>query len=78
MSFMVLGTDVYKHCRSCPWCAIVTGRGRKSKPSLHPIPVQRGAKMMQYLMDNGIVSHYQHGFVPKKSFFTNLLESSDT
>ena len=33
------------------------------------------AKMMQYLMNNGIVSHYQHGFVPKQSCFTSLLES---
>ena len=33
--------------------------------------------MMQYLMNNGIVLHYQHGFVPKKSCFTNLLESFD-
>ena len=29
--------------------------------------------MMQYLMDNNIITHYQHGFVSKKSCFTNLL-----
>ena len=30
---------------------------------------------MQYLTDNAIVTHYQHGFVPKKSCFTNLLKT---
>ena len=30
-------------------------------------------KIIQYLMDNNIVTHYQHGFVSKKSCFTNLL-----
>ena len=30
---------------------------------------------MQYLTDNTIVTHYQHGFVPKKSCFKNLLET---
>ena len=39
-------TDVYKHCRSCPQCAIVTGGGRKSKPFLHPIPVQRAFQIL--------------------------------
>ena len=34
-------TDVYKYCRGCPQCATATGGGRKSKPLLHPIPVQR-------------------------------------
>ena len=32
-------------------------------------------KMIQYLLDNSIIIHYQHGFVPKKSCFTNLLET---
>jgi len=31
--------------------------------------------MIQYLLDNSIIIHYQHGFVPKKSCFTNLLET---
>ena len=31
--------------------------------------------MMQYLLDNGIITHHQHGFVPKESSFTNLLET---
>jgi len=30
-------------------------------------------KMMEYLMDDNIVTHYQHGFVSKKSCSTNLL-----
>ena len=30
---------------------------------------------MQYLEDNKIVKHCQHGFVTKKSCFTNLLET---
>ena len=34
-------TDVYKYCHGCPQCATATGGGRKSKPLLHPIPVQR-------------------------------------
>jgi len=29
------------------------------------------AKMMQYLLDNNIIVHHQHGFVPKKSCFTS-------
>ena len=32
-------------------------------------------KIMEYLTDNNIVTHYQHGFVTKKSCFTNLLET---
>jgi len=31
--------------------------------------------MITYLTNNSLVSHCQHGFVPKKSYFTNLLES---
>ena len=34
-------SDVYKKVKSCPECAIVSGGGRKHKPPLHPIPVQR-------------------------------------
>ena len=34
-------TDVYKCCHGCSQCATVTGEGRKSKPLLHLIPVQR-------------------------------------
>ena len=30
---------------------------------------------MQYLLDNSVIIRYQHGFVPKKSCFTNLLET---
>ena len=33
--------DVYKYCHGCPQCATATGGGRKSKPLLNPIPVQR-------------------------------------
>ena len=33
-------TDVHEEVKSCPECAIVSG-GSKSKPPLHPIPVQR-------------------------------------
>ena len=32
-------------------------------------------KMMQYLLDNNVIVHQQHGFVPKKSCFTNLLQT---
>ena len=28
-------------CRNCPQCAIVLGCGRRNRPTLHPIPVQR-------------------------------------
>jgi len=34
-------SNVYKFCHCCPQCATATGGGRKSKPPLHPIPVQR-------------------------------------
>jgi len=30
---------------------------------------------MQYLLDNGVIIRYQHGFDPKKSCFNNLLET---
>ena len=33
--------DVESHCRSCPQCVIVSGCGRRNRPPLHPIPVQR-------------------------------------
>jgi len=33
------------------------------------------SRIMQYLEDKNIVMNYQHGFVTKKSFFTNLLET---
>ena len=33
--------DVLEFCRSCGECATVTGVGRRCKPPLHPIPVQR-------------------------------------
>ena len=33
------------------------------------------SRIMQYLEDNNIVTHCQHGFVTKKSCFTNLLET---
>ena len=33
--------DVHNTVKSCPECAIVSGGGRKTKPPLHPIPVQR-------------------------------------
>ena len=34
-------TDAEKCARSCPECAIATGTGRRNRPPLHPIPVQR-------------------------------------
>ena len=33
--------DVVHYTRNCPECAVVTGGGKTSRPSLHPIPVQR-------------------------------------
>jgi len=33
------------------------------------------AKIMKYLSENDIVTRYQHGFVAKKSCFTNLRET---
>ena len=34
-------SDVVEYCRSCTSCAIASGLGRPSKPTLAPIPVQR-------------------------------------
>ena len=34
-------TDAEKFATSCPECVIATGTGRRNKPPLHPIPVQR-------------------------------------
>lgn len=34
-------TDVVSYCRNCGECAIVSGTGKKNRPPLHPIPVQR-------------------------------------
>ena len=39
-------TDVYQYCCNCPQCAISDGGSRKSKPPLHPIPVQRAFQIM--------------------------------
>ena len=33
------------------------------------------SRILQYLSDNNVINHYQHGFVSKKSCFTNLLET---
>jgi len=35
------------------------------------------SRIMQYLEDKNIVTNYQHGFVIKKSCFTNLLETCE-
>ena len=34
-------TDAEKCARACPECMIATGTGRRNRPPLHPIPVQR-------------------------------------
>ena len=34
-------SDAIKFTNACPICAVTTGTGRKTKPSLHPIPMQR-------------------------------------
>ena len=34
-------TDAEKFSKACPECAVATGTGRRKKPPLHPIPVQR-------------------------------------
>ena len=34
-------SDAERYVRSCPECIIATGTGRKCRPPLHPIPVQR-------------------------------------
>ena len=34
-------SDCVKYCKSCPECAIVSGVGRRNKPPLSPIPVER-------------------------------------
>ena len=34
-------TDAKKYTRSCPEYVIATGVGRRCKPELHPIPVQK-------------------------------------
>ena len=44
--------DTLKYVESCPECTISTGRGRQTKPPLHPIPVSRpfqvvGADLME-------------------------------
>ena len=33
--------DVLRFCKSCPECVIASGSGRRDRPPLHPIPVQR-------------------------------------
>ena len=34
-------SDAIKFTKACPICAVTTGTGRKTKPPLHPIPMQR-------------------------------------
>ena len=33
--------DIESYCKNCPQCVIVSGCGRRNRPPLHPIPVQR-------------------------------------
>ena len=33
--------DCMKYCKRCPECAIMSGVGRRNKPPLSPIPVER-------------------------------------
>ena len=34
-------SDIIEFCKNCPECAIVSVHGRRNKPPLYPIPVQR-------------------------------------
>ena len=38
--------DTLQFARNCPECAIVSGNGRRNRPPLHPIPVQRPFQIM--------------------------------
>ena len=38
--------DAISYCRNCTSCAVVSGTGRKHRPLLHPIPVQRPFQIM--------------------------------
>ena len=39
-------TDTLQHCKNCPQCAVVTGSGRRNKPLLQPIPVERAFQIV--------------------------------
>ena len=39
-------TDTLQHCRNCPQCAVVHGSGRRTKPPLQPIPVERAFQIL--------------------------------
>ena len=39
-------TDTLQHCRNCPQCAVVQGSGRRTKPPLQPIPVERAFQIL--------------------------------
>jgi len=39
-------TDALQHCKNCPQCALVTGTGRRTKPPLQPIPVERAFQIL--------------------------------
>ena len=38
--------DALSFCKNCAECAVVSGTGRKHRPPLHPIPVQRPFQIM--------------------------------
>ena len=64
-------SDVQQFCKSCPQCVIVSGSGRRNKPPLHPIPVQRPFQIVGVdIMDLPITQQGNKHVVVFQDFFT--------
>ena len=63
--------DADKFARSCPECMVVAGNGRKNKPALHPIPVQRPFQILGIdVMDLPITDRGNRHVVVIQDLFT--------
>ena len=63
--------DCMEFARNCPQCAIVSGSGRRNKPPLHPIPVQRPFQIVGVdIMDLPLTTSGNRHVVVFQDFFT--------
>ena len=64
-------TDTVNYAKSCPECAITTGFGRRVKPSLHPIPVERPFQILGIdIMDLPITENGNKHVIVIQDLFT--------
>ena len=65
-------TGVFNYVKSCPECAIISGTGRKHRPPLHPIPVQRPFQILGVdIMELPITKQGNRYSIVFQDFFPN-------